>query len=99
MNANNYAEQTGKLLAYSLITDFIFKNKSVSLIGFSMGTEVIVNCLDELSRLNAFGIIQNVYFLGGAALDVKPEVWNDRLKVVAGRITNVYSIADIALLA
>ena len=57
------AKETGKLLAFSLMTDFIFKHKTVSLIGFSMGTEVMVNWLDELARFNAFGIINNVYYI------------------------------------
>lgn len=92
------AIKTGKALAKILTDNFIFKNKSISLLGFSMGTEVIVNCLDELKRLGAYGVIQNIYLLGGAAIDEPADVWNQRLKVVSGRIVNVNCKTDCALI-
>lgn len=36
------AEDSGKLLAYALMSDFLFENQTVSLMGFSLGTQVIV---------------------------------------------------------
>ena len=91
---------TGRILARILLDDdFVFKNKNVSLLGFSMGTEVIANCLDELRRRENLGIIQNVYFFGGAAKNVADDEWNRRLQCVSGRIVNSHSSWDGAILA
>ena len=36
------AEESGKLLAYALMSNFVFKKQSISLMGFSLGTCVII---------------------------------------------------------
>lgn len=36
------AVETGKLLAYALMSDFLFTKQTVSLMGFSLGTVVIL---------------------------------------------------------
>lgn len=42
------AKISGKLLAHALMLQFPFWDVSVSLIGFSLGTQVIYSCLEEL---------------------------------------------------
>ena len=42
------AQISGVLLAHSLMLQFPFRGKSISLIGFSLGTQVIYSCLEEL---------------------------------------------------
>jgi len=43
MKSKKNAKKSGKLLAHALVEDDFFKGRTVSLIGFSMGTEVIVS--------------------------------------------------------
>ena len=66
LSCSSYAEMSGKLLAHSLMMQFPFKDQSISLVGFSLGTHVIYNCLKELNRFGANNLIHNVYFIGGA---------------------------------
>ena len=42
------AQISGVLLAHSLMLQFPFRGKSISLVGFSLGTQVIYSCLEEL---------------------------------------------------
>ena len=42
------AQASGVLLAHSLMLQFPFRGKSISLVGFSLGTQVIYSCLEEL---------------------------------------------------
>lgn len=50
------AKISGKLLAHSLMLQFPFANQSVSLVGFSLGTQVIFSCLEELKAHGADNI-------------------------------------------
>ena len=59
-----------------------------------MGTEVIVNCLDELTRIEQYGTVQNVYFLAGAARNVSKNIWSKRTECVAGRVANAYNYLE-----
>lgn len=64
--AKTNAKMTGKLLAYTLAIGYPFPTQSVSLVGFSLGNQVIKTCLKELSKLQATHIIHNITFLGAA---------------------------------
>ena len=64
--AKKNAKMTGKLLAYTLAMLFPFPTQSVSLVGFSLGNQVIKSCLKELHSLNANHIIHHVTFLAAA---------------------------------
>ena len=48
VHAIKMAQLSGKLLAHALILQFPFVNQSISLVGFSLGTQVIFSCLEEL---------------------------------------------------
>ena len=52
----NTAKLSGKLLAHALMLQFPFVNQSISLVGFSLGTQVIYSCLEELRNYNAENI-------------------------------------------
>lgn len=53
INAIDHAKASGKLLAHSLMLQYPFRGKSISLIGFSLGTQVIYSCLEELRKYDA----------------------------------------------
>lgn len=85
------AEVTGIILA-RLISQKIFGDACISLVGFSLGTRVIYSCLQELDRLSIHQI-HDVILLGGAApLNLKN--WEICRSVVKGRLINAYSKTD-----
>lgn len=93
--ANNRAEQAGKLLG-DYIADQQLGGLPVSLVGYSLGTKVIVAALNRLAERGAQGKIFDVYLLAGAVAQ------NDaRLKrideVICGNLVNVYSRTDWVL--
>lgn len=51
------AKLAGKLLAHALAIGFPFPTQSVSLVGFSLGTQVIKSCLKELHAVGASHVI------------------------------------------
>lgn len=93
LDAENRSIYSGKILGLILADKKIFPNMKINLIGFSLGTSVILNCLKELYENNCFDIINNVVFLGGAAV-----ISNDYKKifdrVVKRKIINCYSKED-----
>ena len=93
------AKIAGGLLACALVLRDPFRSQSVSLVGFSLGCQVIKTCLKTLRTLNATDVIQNVTFLG-AAIDL-PDKEKTRAKmidtfssVVNGEIKNVHTKLD-----
>ncbi|RNF26456.1 uncharacterized protein Tco025E_01178 [Trypanosoma conorhini] len=91
----NRAGYTGKDLAQALL-DPHTGHRPVSLIGFSFGSRVIVECLHELHRVEAFGVIENVYLMGSTVTSSRA-LWGELRRVVAGRLVNVYSRSDWVL--
>eukprot|EP00347_Sterkiella_histriomuscorum_P019707 403340596 len=96
----NKAKLTGKILGFYLSNSQSLKNYSISLVGFSLGTQVIKSTLKQLNRLGNHNQINNVYIMGGAIsirekkLQKMKEVFN---KVVQGKIKNVYTQRDSTL--
>jgi len=97
------AKKAGTLLACQLALRDPFLTQSVSLVGFSLGCQVIKTCLKTLAQLNACDIIQNVTFLG-AAIDI-PDKPKTRVKMagvfsktVAGQIKNAFTESDMILI-
>ena len=87
----------GKLLAYLIVSRSVFKFQSISLLGVSLGAQVIKHCLLEINKISAKldtdDLINNIVFFGGAAVinqDKFPNIFTN----VAGRIINVYSEKD-----
>ena len=58
-SASERAKICGKILAYIIFSNEIFKNFQINLIGFSLGNHVIKHCIKELSRLNELYRNQN----------------------------------------
>ena len=103
IKAKEYSKVFGRLLAYILVSRCIFHYQTFSLIGFSLGCNVIKNCLKELHKLAdiypaANDIIQNVVFIAGATNFNKKDIWEKRFDaVVGGRIINCHGTYDDTL--
>jgi len=100
-DATKSAKISGKLLALILYLRFPFGyNSVINLLGFSLGTKVIAQCIKTLHKLNAFNIIGDVFLLGGAASYRNEKSWEKIIpQVVAGRVINCYSKNDWVLQA
>ena len=101
--ARENARKTGKLLGHFLALNPQFDSYSVSLMGFSLGSQVIKSCLNTIAKLGLLGktCISNVYFLGGATYIREEKVKAQKAtfaKVVNGRICNVFTNRDSTLL-
>ncbi|CAI2384690.1 unnamed protein product [Moneuplotes crassus] len=90
-------EATGKLLAHSLMSQFPFKDTSITLLAFSLGNQTIYSCLEELKAYDCDHIINNVYFLGGAVSVQDPTAWKHTLSVTNGINNNCYCTSDFIL--
>ena len=90
----------GELLAYIVASRAIFKHQNVSLVGFSLGCNVIKYCLKTLFRfyqngeLTANDIIKNVVFIAGAASFKHKHKWENIFELVAGKIVNCHGDFD-----
>jgi hypothetical protein len=93
--AKGRADQAGELLG-DYIADNQFGGLPVTLIGYSLGAQVVLAALDRLAQRQETGKIYNVYFLAGAISQDDP-----RLKaldqVVAGKVIDFYSEKDLVL--
>ncbi len=91
-NALRKSEETGSLLSKVLskceIDEYI-------LIGHSLGSRVIFNCLNEL-KSNEKKIIKDVHLLGGAVTNNK-EKWSLAENAIKNKIYNYYSKKDSVL--
>lgn len=95
-DAINKAKLTGRLEAISLALGFPFSTQTISMVGFSLGTQVIKSCLRTLHKLGAHDIINNVTLLAGAShYEKNQEKWENVFNsVVDGEIKNAYSKDD-----
>ena len=89
------AVKTGKYLAALIHNLEIFGDCTINFIGFSLGTVVVMTCIQELHKYKDYGRLQDVLLMGGAMNlnDINP----DSLKIIAGRIINCYSKNDYIL--
>ncbi|KAF2203768.1 DUF726-domain-containing protein [Delitschia confertaspora ATCC 74209] len=86
------ADMAGLILADSLI-DRNLGTRPITLVGFSLGSRVIIACLKELANRGAFGIVQNVYLFGTPVVAKKDEYIRCK-SVVPGRFVNGYATND-----
>jgi len=57
-----------------------------------------MSCCEELYRLKAFGILNNIYLMGGAtSVNKNPQYFKECLQVVSGKIVNCWSSKDMIL--
>jgi hypothetical protein len=91
------AEEAGIKLSQFLTDSEMFKGKSISLVGFSLGTVVINSCLQKLSteRMNSI----HDCILMGSALDIRAAQYNQYLRdyIVTGKFYNIFSTKDFIL--
>jgi hypothetical protein len=79
------AKLTGMLIGISLALGYPFSTQTISMIGFSLGTQVIKSCLSMLYKLKAYDIINNVTLLAGAShYEKNVEKWENIFTSVVG---------------
>ncbi|KAG2221428.1 hypothetical protein INT45_005233 [Circinella minor] len=91
-NGLDRARLAGLILADSLMNRNLGA-RPVTLIGYSLGARVIFYCLLELSRVNAYGLVENVA-LFGTPVSASKQQWKECTTVVAGRFINGYASND-----
>jgi Protein of unknown function (DUF726). len=101
--AKDNAKTAGKLLACALALRLPLKTQTISLVGYSLGSQVIKSCLKTLDVIyegQPCDIIQDVTFLAGAAHFDKNKEKYKRLfaTIVNGETKNVFSTGDSVLL-
>jgi hypothetical protein len=93
--ARNRSEKAGEVLADALINK-AQGERPVTLVGYSLGSRVIYSCLRSLAERKAFGLIENVVFIG-SPIPSTPDNWRVMRSVVSGQMYNVYSKNDYIL--
>ncbi|KAL1844324.1 hypothetical protein VTJ49DRAFT_3 [Mycothermus thermophilus] len=93
--AKNRSEKAGEILADALINK-VQGERPVTLIGYSLGARVIHSCLRSLAERRAFGLVDNVVFVG-APVPSNRQHWQTMRAVVSGNLYNVYSENDYLL--
>ncbi|OIW26009.1 DUF726-domain-containing protein [Coniochaeta ligniaria NRRL 30616] len=93
--AKNRSEKAGKILADALINR-VQGERPVTLIGYSLGARVIYSCLRTLAERRAFGLVEDVVFIG-APIPSNRNHWQMMRSVVSGKMFNVYSENDYIL--
>ncbi|RSH94567.1 hypothetical protein EHS25_004371 [Saitozyma podzolica] len=91
-NALDRSRAAGLVLADTLIHRHAGV-RPVSLIGFSLGARTIFYALQELARVKAYGLVQDV-ILFGATVTASKSTWLDVRSAVAGRFVNAYATND-----
>jgi len=98
MNARALALRTGAVLG-ELIAAKAVGNRPITLVGYSLGSLVILEALKYLATLpptKTIHLVQDV-FLFGTPAPADPTAWTSVRRVVAGRIVNGYSSSDLVL--
>ncbi|KAI8365787.1 hypothetical protein BD560DRAFT_401738 [Blakeslea trispora] len=91
-NALDRSRLAGLVLADSLMNRNL-GTRPITLVGYSLGARVIFFCLLELARVNAFGLVENVFLFGTPVSGSKNE-WKQCTSVVSGRFVNGYATND-----
>ncbi|KAL2827699.1 hypothetical protein BJY01DRAFT_241094 [Aspergillus pseudoustus] len=89
------ADKAGEVLADALISK-VQGERTVTLIGYSLGSRVIYACLQSLAKRQAYGLVDSAVFMGSPTPSDTPD-WRRLRRVVNGRLINVYSENDSVL--
>ncbi|KAI0093665.1 DUF726-domain-containing protein [Irpex rosettiformis] len=92
------ASKTARVLS-TLLASRILGNRPITLIGYSLGSQIIFEALQHLAALppsQTIGLIQDVY-LFGSPVPADEVSWASVRRVVAGRLVNGYSTNDYVL--
>ena len=90
--AKSRADKAGEVLAEALINK-AQGERSVTLIGYSLGARVIYSCLMTLAKKNAFGVVESAILIG-APTPSDTASWRTARSACTGRLVNVYSEND-----
>ena len=74
LDAKVNAKLTGKLLACALASQYPFKGHAISLVGYSLGAQVVKSCLKTLHEFGLYGqraVIDQVTLLASAMVLTK----------------------------
>ena len=102
VNSSKKAKLCGKILALIIASKIFFEYQTISLIGFSLGTHVISNCIKMLYKINdkikCDDIIKDVILIAGATSIIKKEHYEKMYdKIINGKIINCWSNEDQVL--
>ncbi|KAK2839191.1 hypothetical protein FQN49_006382 [Arthroderma sp. PD_2] len=86
------ADKAGQILADALINK-AQGERSVTLIGYSLGARVIFSCLIALAKRRAFGLVESAILIGAPTPSTTSH-WRLLRSVVSGRLVNVHSNND-----
>ena len=105
IDSSNKAALSGKILAHILASRLFFKNHTITLVGFSLGTHVTKHCIKNMYELHykehipCNDIIKNVILIAGATtiLGKEEKFKNIFSKMINGKLINCYSKEDQVL--
>ena len=103
VTSSKKAKLCGKILAMIIASREFFEYQTITLVGFSLGTHVISNCIKKLykisSEIKCDDIIKNVILIAGAtSMKGKEDHYTEMFdKIVNGKIYNCWSKEDIVL--
>lgn len=106
LNAKANSKLGGKMLACAMACQYPFETQTISLVGFSLGTQVTKSCLKTLHQFGMLSkgqhsYIQNVTLMGGAINFSglgKEQKWRKIMgETIAANIRNIYSQKDYVL--
>ena len=95
---NPWSNALERSRAAGLILADVLRNRQlgvrpITLVGFSLGARMIFYALQELARVKAFGVVQDVYLMG-APVSAREQDWFQVRSVVSGRFVNAFSRTD-----
>ena len=105
-SASERAKICGKILAYIIYSNEIFKNFQINLVGFSLGNHVIKHCIKELYELNKASnqdiedqvYLKNVILIAAATTLKDKSHWVTYAKtLITDKFKNCYSQKDDVL--
>ena len=94
------AKLCGKILALIIASKLFFKYQTISLVGFSLGTHLIKNCIKMLYKINSLikcdDIIKDVILIAGAtSMEGKEKKYEEMFDIIInGKIINCWSNDD-----
>lgn len=93
--AKSRADKAGEILADALINR-AQGERSVTLVGYSMGARLIYACLMSLAKREAFGLVESAILIGAPTPSDTAD-WRLLRTACTGRLINVYSERDRVL--
>jgi len=97
------AKVHGIVLAHLISSRKYFYQKTITLVGYSLGCHVIKHCLKEMQLIErkkiakTEGILQRIIFIAGATSFKNRDKWKKIFKTIPGKIVNLKSQKDYIL--